>query len=44
MAAFLTLTLVVLKYFVVFAAPDSHCPIFLGRITIILYFFLGVFS
>ena len=43
-AAVLTLALVVLDYVFIFVAPNFHGPIFLGRITIILYFFLEVFS
>jgi FlaA1/EpsC-like NDP-sugar epimerase len=41
-AAVLTLALVVLDYIFVFVEPNVH--VFLGRITIILYFFLEVFS
>src|SRR5882757_9386034 len=42
-AAVLTLALVVLDYFFFFIAPSSHVTVFLGRITIVLYFFLEVF-
>jgi FlaA1/EpsC-like NDP-sugar epimerase len=43
-AAILTLALVVLDYVFVFVAPNVHGPAVFGRITIILYFFLQVFS
>jgi FlaA1/EpsC-like NDP-sugar epimerase len=42
-AAVLTVALLVLDYVLIFVAPNVHSPIFLGRITIILYFFLEVF-
>ena len=42
-AGILTLALVVLDYFSVFVAPIFHGPFFLGRITIVLYFFLEIF-
>jgi O-antigen biosynthesis protein WbqV len=43
-SAVLTLALVVLDYFFIFIAPSFHGTVFFGRITIILYFFLQVFS
>src|SRR6266702_4476055 len=43
-ALVLTVALVVLDYVFIFVVPSSHVPIFLGRITIILYFFLEVFA
>src|SRR6266568_8006637 len=43
-AAILTVTLVVLDYVFVFLTPKVHGPAVFGRITIILYFFLEVFS
>ena len=43
-AAVLTLTLVVLDYAFVFLVPKVHGPAVFGRITIILFFFLEVFS
>ena len=43
-ALVLTVALVVLDYSFIFVVPSSHVPIFLGRITIILYFFLEVFA
>ena len=43
-AMVLTVALVVLDYVFIFVAPSYHIPIFLGRITIILYFFLEVFA
>ncbi len=42
-AAVLTVALVVLDYAAIFVAPKGHYAVFLGRITIILYFFLQVF-
>jgi FlaA1/EpsC-like NDP-sugar epimerase len=42
-AAVLTLALVVLDYFAIFIAPNSSGPVYLGRITVVLYFFLEVF-
>jgi FlaA1/EpsC-like NDP-sugar epimerase len=43
-AAVLTVALVVLDYVFIFVVPSSHVTVFLGRITIVLYFFLEVFS
>src|SRR6266702_2704887 len=43
-AAILTVTLVVLDYAFVFLTPEVHGPAVFGRITIILYFFLQVFT
>jgi FlaA1/EpsC-like NDP-sugar epimerase len=43
-AAVLTVALVVLDYVFIFIAPSVHGPVFLGRVTIILYFFLEVFA
>src|SRR5580692_9621295 len=43
-AAVLTVALVVLDYVFIFVVPSSHVSVFLGRITIVLYFFLEVFS
>ena len=43
-ALVLTVALVVLDYVFIFVVPSSHVQIFLGRITIILYFFLEVFA
>ena len=43
-AAVLTLALVVLDYVFIFVAPSFHGTVFFGRVTIILYFFLQVFS
>jgi FlaA1/EpsC-like NDP-sugar epimerase len=43
-AAILTMALVLLDYYFVFVAPHLHGKIFLGRITIVLYFFLEVFA
>jgi FlaA1/EpsC-like NDP-sugar epimerase len=40
----LALALVVLDYVFFFVAPNFHGTVFFGRITIILYFFLEVFS
>src|SRR3954454_18189001 len=43
-AAVLTVALVMLDYVSIFVAPSSfHGTVFLGRITIVLYFFLEVF-
>jgi O-antigen biosynthesis protein WbqV len=42
-ATVLTFALVALDYFSLFIAPNVHGPVFLGRITIVLYFFLEVF-
>src|SRR5882757_9544454 len=42
-ASVLTLALVVLDYFSIFFAPNTNGPVYLGRITIVLYFFLEVF-
>lgn len=43
-AAVLTLALVVLDYVYFFTAASSLSPVFLGRVTIILFFFLEVFA
>lgn len=43
-AAVLTLALVVLDYVYFFTAASSQSPVFLGRVTIILFFFLEVFA
>jgi FlaA1/EpsC-like NDP-sugar epimerase len=43
-ASVLTLALVVLDYVFIFVAPTTHGPVFLGRVTIVLYWFLEVFS
>src|SRR5258708_5958627 len=43
-ASVLTLALVVMDYVFIFIAPSSHGPVFLGRVTIVLYWFLEVFS
>jgi O-antigen biosynthesis protein WbqV len=43
-ATVLTVALVVLDYVFIFVVPSSHVSVFLGRITIVLYFFLEVFS
>src|SRR5205807_3317741 len=42
-ATVLTLALIVLDYFAIFIAPNFSGPVYLGRITIVLYFFLEVF-
>src|SRR3954454_3712317 len=43
-ASVLTVAMVVLDYVSIFVAPSSfHGTVFLGRITIVLYFFLEVF-
>jgi O-antigen biosynthesis protein WbqV len=43
-AAVLTVALVMLDYFVsVFLPPSAHYQVFLGRITLVLYFFIEVF-
>jgi len=42
-ATVLTVALVVLDYFSIFVAPNFKGPVFLGRITIVLYFFLEIF-
>ncbi|MGH6711503.1 MAG: SDR family NAD(P)-dependent oxidoreductase [Bradyrhizobium sp.] len=42
-AAVLTVALVVVDYAAIFVGPKVHYAVFLGRITIILYFFLQVF-
>ena len=42
-AAVLTVALVVLDYVAILVAPKVHYSVFLGRITIVLYFFLEVF-
>lgn len=43
-ASVLTLALVVMDYVFIFVAPNIHGPVFLGRVTIVLYWFLEVFS
>ncbi|MGB8401775.1 SDR family NAD(P)-dependent oxidoreductase [Bradyrhizobium sp.] len=43
-AAVLTVALVVLDYVFIFVSPNVHGPVFLGRVTIVLYFFLEVFA
>ena len=43
-AAVLTLALVVLDYVYFFTGTNSPSPVFLGRVTIILFFFLEVFA
>src|SRR5258707_3923448 len=43
-ASVLTLALVVLDYVFIFVSPTTHGPVFLGRVTIVLYWFLEVFS
>ena len=43
-AALLTLALVVLDYVFIFTGMNSHGFVFLGRITIVLFFFLEVFA
>ncbi|WP_166305838.1 nucleoside-diphosphate sugar epimerase/dehydratase [Bradyrhizobium sp. 2S1] len=43
-AAVLTLALVVLDYVYFFTGSSSQSPVFLGRVTIILFFFLEVFA
>jgi O-antigen biosynthesis protein WbqV len=43
-ASVLTLALVVMDYVFIFVAPNTHGPVFLGRVTIVLYWFLEVFS
>lgn len=43
-AAVLTLALVVLDYVYFFTGANSPSPVFLGRVTIILFFFLEVFA
>ncbi|WP_426443219.1 SDR family NAD(P)-dependent oxidoreductase [Bradyrhizobium genosp. P] len=40
----LTLTLVILDYGYIFVAPTSQVPVLFGRVTIVLFFFLEVFS
>ena len=42
-AIVLTLALVVVDYFSFFLAPDVRGPVFVGRVTIVLYFFLQIF-
>jgi len=42
-AAVLTVALVVVDYAAIFVGPKVHYSVFLGRITIVLYFFLQVF-
>ncbi|GIQ74403.1 nucleoside-diphosphate sugar epimerase/dehydratase [Bradyrhizobium sp. RD5-C2] len=43
-AAVLTLALVVVDYIYFFTGANSPSPVFLGRVTIILFFFLEVFA
>jgi FlaA1/EpsC-like NDP-sugar epimerase len=43
-ASVLTLALVVIDYVFIFVAPSTHGPVFLGRVTIVLYWFLEIFS
>src|SRR6266404_3738259 len=43
-ASVLTLALVVMDYVFIFVAPSIHGPVFLGRVTIVLYWFLEIFS
>ena len=43
-ASVLTLGLVVVDYIFIFAAPVSHASVFLGRVTIVLYWFFEIFS
>jgi FlaA1/EpsC-like NDP-sugar epimerase len=43
-ASVLTLALVVLDYIFIFGAPLANGPVFVGRVTIVLYWFLEVFS
>jgi FlaA1/EpsC-like NDP-sugar epimerase len=42
-ASVLTVALVVLDYFFIFVAPNTHGTVFLGRITIVLYWFVQIF-
>ena len=42
-ASVLTVALVVLDYFAIFVAPNVTGPVYVGRITIVLFFFLEVF-
>src|SRR6266567_9229798 len=42
-AAVLTVALVVLDYVFIFVAPNVHGAVFLGRITIVLYWFVQIF-
>ncbi len=42
-ASVLTVTLIVLDYFAIFVAPNFSGPVYVGRITIVLFFFLEVF-
>ena len=43
-ASVLTVALVVLDYVFIFVAPNIHGPVFFGRITIVLYWFIEVFA
>jgi O-antigen biosynthesis protein WbqV len=43
-ASVLTLALVVLDYFFIFIAPSGKPPVFFGRITIVLYWFIQIFA
>jgi O-antigen biosynthesis protein WbqV len=43
-ASVLTLALVVVDYVFLFLAPTVHGPVFLGRVTIVLYWFIEVFA
>jgi FlaA1/EpsC-like NDP-sugar epimerase len=42
-ASVLTVALIVLDYFAIFVAPNFSGPVYVGRITIVLFFFLEVF-
>ena len=43
-ASVLALGLVVVDYIFIFVTPVSHVFVFLGRVTIVLYWFLEIFS
>src|SRR6266849_225595 len=43
-ASVLTLALLVVDYVSIFVAPKANAPVFFGRITIVLYWFIEVFS
>jgi FlaA1/EpsC-like NDP-sugar epimerase len=43
-ASVLALGLMVVDYVFIFATPVSHVSVFLGRVTIVLYWFLEIFS
>ncbi|MDI1266343.1 MAG: SDR family NAD(P)-dependent oxidoreductase [bacterium] len=43
-ASVLTIALVVLDYVLIFVIPNVHGPVFIGRITIVLYWFIEVFA